>query len=105
MRVPRVRFTVRRLMAVVAVLAVLLGAGAEVVRLARLAEDYRQRAKYFVAAEDVRNLTVAAERMVDPGAARKPDRIAAHYAQLRRRYERAAARPWLPVAPDPPEPK
>jgi hypothetical protein len=29
----------------------------------------------------------------------------AHYAEMARKYRRAASRPWLPVAPDPPEPK
>jgi hypothetical protein len=29
---------------------------------------------------------------------------AAHYARQRAKYERAARYPWLPVAPDPPEP-
>src|SRR5262245_571600 len=28
-----------------------------------------------------------------------------HYARLRRKYEDAAARPWLPVWPDPPPPE
>jgi hypothetical protein len=28
-----------------------------------------------------------------------------YYAALRRKYERAAARPWLPVEPDPPPPQ
>jgi hypothetical protein len=32
-------------------------------------------------------------------------RLTGHYAALKRKYERAASRPWLPVAPDPPEPK
>jgi hypothetical protein len=30
---------------------------------------------------------------------------AEHYSRLRIRYERAAARRWLPVAPDPPPPE
>jgi hypothetical protein len=31
--------------------------------------------------------------------------LAAYYDRLVQKYERAAARPWLPVAPDPPVPK
>jgi hypothetical protein len=34
------------------------------------------------------------------------DRLAANYfAELKQKYEYAASRPWLPVAPDPPEPE
>jgi hypothetical protein len=32
-------------------------------------------------------------------------RRAGHYEQLARKYRRLAARPWLPLEPDPPEPK
>jgi hypothetical protein len=32
-------------------------------------------------------------------------RRAAFWIALKQKYERAAARPWLPVEPDPPEPK
>ncbi len=32
-------------------------------------------------------------------------RLAAHYAGLKRKYERAARYPWLSVTPDPPEPE
>jgi hypothetical protein len=35
----------------------------------------------------------------------KCSRAATYYGDLRRKYERVAARPWLPVAPDPPEPE
>lgn len=33
------------------------------------------------------------------------ERQAEHYRQLKRKYERAGRRPWLPVAPDPPPPQ
>jgi hypothetical protein len=32
-------------------------------------------------------------------------RIAAHYASLKRKYERAARYPWVTIQPDPPEPE
>jgi hypothetical protein len=32
-------------------------------------------------------------------------KLATRYARLRQLYLRAASRPWLPVPPDPPEPK
>jgi hypothetical protein len=42
------------------------------------------------------------ERLSTLGAAL--EQMAAHHAALRRKYERAARYPWLPVAPDPPPP-
>jgi hypothetical protein len=38
-------------------------------------------------------------------AAELNERRAEHYFELKRKYERLAKRPWLPVAPDPPLPK
>ena len=32
-------------------------------------------------------------------------RRSAYWIALKQKYERASARPWLPVEPDPPEPK
>lgn len=32
-------------------------------------------------------------------------RVADHYANMKSKYEEAAGRPWLPVAPDPPPPE
>ena len=36
---------------------------------------------------------------------REAREFASHFAILRRKYERAASRPWEPVAPDPREPR
>ena len=44
MRPPRVQFTVRRTMIVVAIIGCLLGGSIEFIRLRRVAEDYRVRA-------------------------------------------------------------
>lgn len=42
---------------------------------------------------------VLRELLVSPDS-----RKAAYHAAMRRKYEDAAACPWFPVAPDPPEP-
>jgi hypothetical protein len=36
---------------------------------------------------------------------RRQDRVNAYKAAMRAKYERLARQPWLPVAPDPPEPE
>jgi hypothetical protein len=46
-----------------------------------------------------RSVTLASEE------AERFHRLAAHYAALRMKYERAARYPWLPVEPDPPKPE
>jgi hypothetical protein len=40
----------------------------------------------------------------DPRPSMAYNRLADHYQALRRKYERAAVRPWCFVGPDPPEP-
>ena len=81
----RPRFTVRRLMVAVAVLAVLLGVGRTfflAVFYARM--SYGHLSKKFTA----------------------KSRIEADYhGNLQEKYREAAARPWLHVPPDPPEPE
>jgi hypothetical protein len=94
MRLPRVRFTVRRLMASVAIVAFILWAE----RLLRLPREYRDRAGYYSQCE------FDASGRLAPGNPR--DRaVVDHYHSLHEKYERAARYPWLPIAPDPPEPE
>jgi hypothetical protein len=102
----RLRLTVRRLMVLVAIIAIAFG----------LADDWRtRRAKYLLHAryhggqcakywaprpyssngDDPRNLV----RMI--GERGKY----IHHSHLRQKYEWAARFPWLPVPPDLPEPK
>ena len=51
------------------------------------------------------DMKVAAEGKEHAAAeARAMQPIIDYYAALRHKYERAAARPWLPVDPDPPPP-
>ncbi len=153
MRVPHVRFTVRRMMVAVALLALLLWGGlVEIPRLRGLARDYRARAarhaatqKRFLKFFRDRDLcrvywsALAVDRQAEAEAALCPevpdgpadavetwaelatqarDQAAWHarsiaqegpkseyFARMRWKYERAARYPWLPVAPDPPEPR
>jgi hypothetical protein len=163
-KVPRVRFTLRRIMVAVAIVAVAL-AGYEV---KRRRDVYRQAAKKYrlmgqSASDEERLFRVVARSFaeaarnearlevllgaIDPGGidpgiypARVRDRAAAqadvmaarsrakaledareansqlntaeaaarraeYYTRLGQKYERAARHPWLPVEPDPPEPK
>jgi hypothetical protein len=44
----------------------------------------------------------AASRLADAAAAAK---AVGHFSRLRKKYEGAASRPWLPVEPDPPPPR
>ena len=113
MRPPR--FRLRTLLVAVAV----VGAGLWSGRLIGSRRGYAQRAQghgstersYLDRAEreerfarDLRALGYRGEFGRDfPDLDRYRCRATYHDA-LRRKYERAAARPWLPVAPDPPEP-
>ena len=143
MPVPRVRFTVRRLMAVVMLVAVLMWG----VQTWRRWQAYRRSAMYYAQVElwsgqEVawmdRSITQARHRLpeelrisqhalrhfindreVTPAefaasqekvvadmfamAAQKRAQVA-FFARMKRKYERAARYPWLPVEPDPPVP-
>ena len=127
----RVRFTVRRMMVLVAGVAFLLGAALQVQALRTRAARYsaiasQYRAKEFVARIKERNdhsrwvepFEWKAEYERDPGMRRMRASAEAGrgpraenvkrvetYAALARKYERAARYPWLPVDPDPPEPR
>ncbi len=132
MRRPNIRFTVRRMMVVVASVAVAIGATLEFKRLGRLSRDYHRRALTSAREErmwrrgssgreaselEARRLSVAlrskdrvlADLWAEETSTRARENrevreIFNHHARLRRMYERAASYPWEPVAPDPPEP-
>lgn len=89
MRTPRFRSTVRRMMLAVAVAGLICGG--EVLRRRRAA--FAERATMLRWSEYVERL-----------GAHRPA-VADHRDRLARKYERAARQPWLPVAPDPPEPE
>jgi hypothetical protein len=89
MRLLRPRFTVRRLMVAVAVVGVVLGIGSDLDRRRRRFLDLRSyyREKAVIHSECWTRIVSMRD----------------YY--LSRKYERAARYPWLPVAPDPPEPE
>jgi hypothetical protein len=116
MPIPRVRFTVRRMMVAVAIVAAVAGAAAASRRWSVLASAYHVKALYLglqadLEEENARTADAAIwfARASDPDrperAAPRYRRRAEFYSLLRGKYERAARYPFLPVAPDPPEPE
>jgi hypothetical protein len=127
MRLPHLRFTVRRLMVAVAIIAILIGVGLQIrqtIRFSRLAARYAEDGLFWRSQE--RNHRALGEKMrtasVDPeqgsGAAEfwrpyieyqaerveKIKALADFHARMKTKYEAAARRPWFSVEPDPPRP-
>lgn len=115
MRLPRVRFKLRAMMASVAILAALLGTFVEYVRLTRKSADRRARAEEHAGLEQTLRWIIAtsgADAPIDisPGPGIRSKRFSARsvadwQAALRRKYEQAARYPWLSVDADSPEPE
>jgi hypothetical protein len=113
MRPIRIRFTIRLLMAVVAISAVAL-AGVAWSHWMRLREDYRLQASYHEEKEQYeRQQLQGVAKAREMGRGDEPllpliEQIARQradfHAEMRRKYEEAAAHPWEPVPPDPSEP-
>jgi hypothetical protein len=117
MRLPRVRFTVRRMMVAVAVVAIISGS----VQLWRLRRLYQDRAsgyasmalRYVSTPEEAAYWEARWTRQREGRPAEYPwpagppfvPAIVAHYRSLQAKYEHAARYPWLTVVPDTPEPK
>lgn len=119
MRLPRIRMTTRRWVAAVAVIGLMIGlmigGGVRLKQrgdyLLSLARSHQKEVASSTARgealksrlggtsgmsdEEIMHLYRTYERMMDR---------ADHHAAMARKYERAARYPWLPVAPDPPEP-
>jgi hypothetical protein len=87
MRVPRVRFTVRRMMVAVAVVGLLLGGAA-----------WMRRRSLWHLGLAISHTEESVAWQIDPPRA-------IHLARLAERHARAARYPWLPLAPGPPGPK
>jgi hypothetical protein len=101
MRVPRVRFTVRTLMALVAVAAIVFGGAL----LWHTASSYREKALYHANLQSSMIMAFGDLDSVDEAElARVSEAWRTCHSALRRKYERAASRPWEYVPPDPPEP-
>jgi hypothetical protein len=130
MRMPRPRFSVRGLMAAVAIAGVVFGAWTlrdSARRRMKIARDYassersnRRAIPLYAACAD--EFEAAAVQLEEAGAhdQARLKRLAArgmrnvaegtadqarYYSAMRVHYERAARYPWLPLAPDPPRPK
>jgi hypothetical protein len=126
MKLPRAQFKMRGMLAAVASVALLMGG----LRLLWLSSVYRKAAVAHLAHEhvartlqrivenegkDERESAIALGMRIEPESeavkakrvadARLNQRTAEYHAALRRRYEIAASRPWIPIAPDPPPPE
>ncbi len=105
MRLPPLRFTVGRLMAAVAVLALVLAVADQ---LRRRRESFQQRAEVCRRRVSTAYFDEQAARGAffgyDPRTTAAYYQLVEHYDALRVKYEQAAARPWWFVEPDPPEP-
>ena len=98
----------------VAVVAILFGAAIELPRLWSLRQQYLGVAEKYGYWETRLNGAVGIRQEItyyslrqprgsepSPGRLARMKAEASHYAGLRAKYERAARRPWLPVAPHP----
>jgi hypothetical protein len=116
MRLPRLRFTVRRLLVAVAVIAALWCA--ERMRQQRATQQrseyyqasaalYRMFGRQFREAYATRSANVFAIQHGPTFAATPALRLkwARHYESLASKYEDAVSHPWEPVPPDPPPPE
>jgi hypothetical protein len=99
MRLPR--FTIRRLMVIVAVAALLSYAAT----LIRLSAVYRQRAREHTVALLGSTPMLMGPKNWPRHSPRAPPPHECWSRQMGEKYLHAARYPWLPVAPDPPEPK
>ncbi len=108
MRWPRVRFRVRSMMVVVAIVALSMWARFQV-------EARRNHFSQLVRSFFEKRVAASAFAYSGPGGAvmerlAKADgerraEASAYYTGLIQKYERATRYPWLPVAPDPPKPR
>jgi hypothetical protein len=101
------RMTTRRWIVAVVISAALLGIFVEIDRELRHRSQYRAKARMHSLQEEVLKGTVfrgtggAAEIYAYSTA--DPER-ATYHAEMRRKYEYAALRPWLAIEPDLPQP-
>jgi hypothetical protein len=116
MRLPRVKYTVRRMMVAVAILALAFG----IIRLWATRQLYLKKAAGHAGfrTEVLRSPETIAywesrwtaqregrpARYPWPGGPPFVPAMAQYHDAMRIKYERAARYPWLPVEPDPPPP-
>ena len=102
MRWPRVRFTVRWTMVAVAVVGLLLASAIMLRRSREFGSRAEEQADF-----EAGSLEYADDARGERGDRQRVERgelMATYHRGLKLKYERAARFPWLPVAPDPPEP-
>ena len=102
----RVRFTMRSMVVAVAVMAVVLTAANQ---LRRRRESFKRRAEECMRKVSASYNAEQAARVGnrfnhDPRTTAAYYQLVEHYDAMQKKYEQAAARPWLPVGPDLPEP-
>ncbi len=107
MRIPRVRFTVRGLMALVALVCLALGFALYLrEKSATLSVGYAVRAdRHWHRMYDLRMYDLSMALYPGAGSGTASAARIAHHKAMEAKYRRAARYPWLPVVPDPPEPK
>ncbi len=121
MRLPRVQFTIRRMMLTVLVVASALACGREIPAVLRQREEYHRRARMWAWYEEqergfIRDVPYTlkglgnspndrAYRLVLEARLQHAQRRLPYFLTLRRKYELAALMPWSSVPPDPPEPE
>jgi hypothetical protein len=88
-KIPIPRFTVRRLMVVVAILGFVLGSSRW---MRQRSMAYRKIAEYH------------SDMMIPFSLSERSSRNRAYHGAMVEKYLRAAGRPWFPVEPDPPNP-
>ena len=101
MKLPR--FTVRRLMVHVAILALAMAFLDNVAMpwAARRSEEFRELGQYHRGVSWTIHPVDRNRRRAGWNSAR----LLEYHARMAEKYDRAARFPWLPVAPDPPEPE
>jgi hypothetical protein len=99
MKRPRVRFTVRTMMVLVAVAGLTSGVVVWHGRMRRLSALYEMRAAIYITNHISWNHTREMRERKRPKSAREKWRD-----EMAEKYTRAARYPWLPVEPDPPPP-
>jgi hypothetical protein len=114
MRLPRPRLTIRLMMVLVAVAALALSVEATRRRMANLSLAYLGRAREYQAKAEIASLNALESEAVsrrgrtsDPKYAQRSisyRRLCEFHLTMKRKYERAATQPWLPIAPDPAPP-
>jgi hypothetical protein len=117
----RPRFTVRRLMTAVAIVAVVLAAWLKSVPYWELSRQYQERVGFFELSARGQVGRIECYEILIAGKQKDPDSEVFtfelmqdqvktarvwldYYRGLTAKYKRAARCPWLPVEPDPPDP-